>query len=662
MRYKVKEIFQWIFLIIFVLFLVIGFPVIAYYKGYNRTIQVDKDAYISEYNPDVNYGSDNYLRAGEYYFGKVHAYYHFNISSHSYNWEEAWIYVIFDYGTNFTDIGVNFTSNNWDEKAITWNNRPDSISYIGHILCDGFGFRIPVDLDQFVDDGVSVCLYGRQEGQGEYIQGYSKEGASDNDQIAWIQLSYIGWDPVSFEILLRIIIIFFSIMALIIVAIYLGVRGNRKHKAKNLPKRVVWNKPVNNAAKFAPKKVGPLPPPNIPEFLPRHYPKPTPTLEKEINKYITLKLEHGRTYIYVNGRRFLQCIRLILNIQKKDIPLYDEIESIDEAAQVYKNHLYQNRIVRGPMAAPVWDQSHDITPEQEFWAHCSNIQAWVENNYDTRILMSNISFPLLRALSRAGDPPARRVFKEEIALRLESGYPSVVQYLLVQGYINQFSQAEFESILESTGLIQKVSSNSRVLFQLLNTCTSKFPTLMEDILLKILKLPDGYNILISVIQKDTAYKHLPIFLQSHTKLIRFQFLGKLKVILEKMSNKADEKTRNQILGCIQAVNEILSTEDINNITPKRNYLDEEFQLFNNFALQQFIIDNFKAKINAIKKEVPSRCAFCGKIIPKGKDVCEWCGHKKDDDPKFPHPFIFKPPGGGGGSMKAVAVVKNKSAA
>jgi len=212
-----------------------------------------------------------------------------------------------------------------------------------------------------------------------------------------------------------------------------------------------------------------------------------PIKEKRINQYITLKLVHGRTSVYINGKYFIQCIRLILNIPKDDIPLYEEVESIDEAAEVYDKHIYQNRIVRGPMAAPIPDQSHDITPEQEFWGHCSNIQAWVENDYDTRILKANISFPLLRELAKAGDCKAQKVYKEEIALRLESGYPSVVQYLLVQGYIHEFTPSEFQTILESNNLLQKLSSNPKILVQFLRSCVSKFPTLIEELLLKILE-------------------------------------------------------------------------------------------------------------------------------------------------------------------------------
>ena len=670
MREEVKSVFQCVGFLLFVLLLVIGFPVIAYIKGYDRTIQVDKDAYVSEYNPDVNYGSESYLRVGEYELGKVNTYYHFNISSHSYEWKEVWIYVKFNYGTNLTDIGVNLTRNNWDEMTISWNNRPESITYMGHILCDGFDFRIPVDLDQFTDDGVSICLYGKQEGGGEYIQGYSKEGASNSDQIAWIKLYYIGYDPIVLGIILRVVISVLCIIGMIIIAIFLVIGRKHKQKAKHSPKNLVWNKPVQDAVKLAPKKIPLLPPPNLPDMIPRYYPKATPTLEKQINQYITLKLEHGRTFIYVNGRRFIQCIRLVLNIQKQDIPLYDEIESIDEAANVYKNHIYQNRIVRGPMAAPVRNQSHDITPEQEFWGHCSNLQAWVENNYNTRILMSNISFPLLRELSRAGDPVARRLYKEEIALRLESGYPSVVQYILAQGYIGEFSPDEFETILESTGIIQKLSRDSKVLSSLLNSCIHKFPTLIEKIIIQILNLPNSEDLLLSMINRDISYSKLPGFLQNYNILKISQFLVKLKNILENNLKKIDENKHEIILKCVKAINEQLSKYEMNSIRTRRASYNDRFQPFINPLMQKnalnlLVEEKFKDKALKAKIKVPSRCTFCGKIIPKDKDFCEWCGHKKrdDDDDKgfFPYPFIFKPPGGGG-SMKAVALVHVKEKA
>lgn len=160
--------------------------------------------------------------------------------------------------------------------------------------------------------------------------------------------------------------------------------------------------------------------------------------EFRVNEYLTLKLEDNKTFIYVNNKRFLQCIRLILQIPKLNVSDYDEINSIDEAADVNKT-LLNNRIYED-------NQPHTITPDQEFLGHCSNIQAWAENQYDTRILHSKISFPLLKELTKAGDPIAKRVFKDEIGKRFMAGYEPVKEYLAAQGYLNFLKDAELDAI------------------------------------------------------------------------------------------------------------------------------------------------------------------------------------------------------------------------
>jgi len=169
----------------------------------------------------------------------------------------------------------------------------------------------------------------------------------------------------------------------------------------------------------------------------------------KVNDLLTLKLEHNKTFIYIKGERFIQCVRLSLQIPPQTRHLYEEIESIDEAAEVYKQSLWQNRIVEGPMAQPSRFQNTSITPEQEFWGHCSNIQTWAEHDYDTRLLHSNLSFPLLKALSDAGDPKAIAIFKEEIAIRLESGYPSVVNFLIEQRYLRYLDKDQLKILFEN---------------------------------------------------------------------------------------------------------------------------------------------------------------------------------------------------------------------
>ena len=127
--------------------------------------------------------------------------------------------------------------------------------------------------------------------------------------------------------------------------------------------------------------------------------------EFKVNDYITLKLEDGRTNIYVKELLFQQCKFLLLNIPVEEVSSFDEIESIDEA---------EERLDRSLEGDPY---EIDIPPETEFWGHCSNLQVWYEHDYVTRLLHRNLAFPLLKKLTDCGDPLARRVFKEEIAKR-----------------------------------------------------------------------------------------------------------------------------------------------------------------------------------------------------------------------------------------------------
>ena len=85
-----------------------------------------------------------------------------------------------------------------------------------------------------------------------------------------------------------------------------------------------------------------------------------------------------------------------------------------------------------------------------------NLQVWNENKYDSRILHSNLAFPLLRALVKLGDPLAKKVIKEEIAQRLASGYPSVVKYLINQGYLEYLNEEELDTLLDDRNFIKNL--------------------------------------------------------------------------------------------------------------------------------------------------------------------------------------------------------------
>jgi len=113
--------------------------------------------------------------------------------------------------------------------------------------------------------------------------------------------------------------------------------------------------------------------------------------EFSINEFLALRLEDGITNIYIEGKLFEQCKFLLINIPAKSVETISDIQSVDEAATVL------DRSMEGKDP-----YTFDIPPEVEFWAHCSNIQVWYENNYDTRLIHSNLAFPLLRYLIEEG--------------------------------------------------------------------------------------------------------------------------------------------------------------------------------------------------------------------------------------------------------------------
>ncbi|MHA1284835.1 MAG: zinc-ribbon domain-containing protein [Promethearchaeota archaeon] len=156
----------------------------------------------------------------------------------------------------------------------------------------------------------------------------------------------------------------------------------------------------------------------------------------KINEFITLKLEKNKIFIYIKGEKFLQCKYLLIDIPIEKVKKFDDINSIDEAIERLDHSLEDPRL------------NSEIPIEIEFWGHASNLQAWAENDYDTRLLHHNFAFPLLKRLTDVGDKIAHRVFKEEIAKRLMSGYKVVRDYLIEENYLDYFNDDELDVLLE----------------------------------------------------------------------------------------------------------------------------------------------------------------------------------------------------------------------
>ena len=80
----------------------------------------------------------------------------------------------------------------------------------------------------------------------------------------------------------------------------------------------------------------------------------------KVSEHITLKLENGNTNIYVDGEYFYHCKFLLLNIPIENISDFDDIKSIDEAAERLDRSLEEGS-----------RKEIQIPPEAEFWGHCS---------------------------------------------------------------------------------------------------------------------------------------------------------------------------------------------------------------------------------------------------------------------------------------------------
>ena len=147
--------------------------------------------------------------------------------------------------------------------------------------------------------------------------------------------------------------------------------------------------------------------------------------EYKISELITLRLIDDETKIFVNNREFSQCKHLVLSVP---INKSQDYNSIDELESDFRFN------------------GAKIDPKTEFIGHCSNLQAWYEHDYDTKLLHKNLAFPLLRKLALAGDKKANKYFKEEVVRRIESGYIPVIEYLIREHYLITFTIEELVMI------------------------------------------------------------------------------------------------------------------------------------------------------------------------------------------------------------------------
>ena len=258
--------------------------------------------------------------------------------------------------------------------------------------------------------------------------------------------------------------------------------------------------------------------------------------EFKVNKYIILRLEGKYTIIFVNGKRFDYCKRLFIVIPETSKENYDGIESIDEASDIYDHYLIDNETYKyeGGILFPS-PYFYNIPPEVEFWGHCSNIQAWVEYDYDTRILHSNLAFPLLKELTKAGDPKAKRIFKEEIAKRISSGYYPTIKYLISEGYIFFLT---IEELLCTFDVCREKLDHPhyiKLIYEVMEKW-NKFVYSSEDINKRIFKQEDIVNFFLGLLLDTKMYKYFEYYIDGYyerlTEDLRIIFIDYFSTCIE----------------------------------------------------------------------------------------------------------------------------------
>ncbi len=241
----------------------------------------------------------------------------------------------------------------------------------------------------------------------------------------------------------------------------------------------------------------------------------------KINEFINVKLKDKKTSIYVKGKYFRQC-KYLLIVNPHENPKLQEINSIDEASEYLNNDL---ELRTSP-------KELGITPEEIFWGHCSNLQAWVEHDYDTRLLHRNLAFPLLKKLADVGDRRARVRLNEELAKRITYGYPTVLQYIFEQNYFNYLNKEELEflfSRVPKPNNITKLHLSSNKLHAIPRSIT-RFKSLkrldLSDNSLRY--LPHSLRKLTKLEILDisnNSLKKLPLYIEDFKELKRIYFYG-----------------------------------------------------------------------------------------------------------------------------------------
>ncbi len=152
--------------------------------------------------------------------------------------------------------------------------------------------------------------------------------------------------------------------------------------------------------------------------------------EFKVNEYI--KVSFGVWFDYIDTIILVGGDPLAVDIclaHDQLVPDNIKINSIDDLVPFFHDQMYDYDI---RLSEPC---SLLKTKQNEFWGICSNLQVFVENNYNTDFLTAHIAFPLLKKLMKLNDPLAKQVFLPELKKRFEAANIHVLEFFIDANYL-----------------------------------------------------------------------------------------------------------------------------------------------------------------------------------------------------------------------------------
>lgn len=194
----------------------------------------EKDSSVSSFSSTFNYDKRTNLVFGIGYLERYEVYLYFNFLDNPVGWTKAEISIyLFSISETF-DATVSLINDNWHERHITWENKPEYGETITTFTVVEKGFYKFDVTDYIKGNGISICLNASNEYQEGYAcidfrEGYWFWAQQEAPQLIW-----------TYEPDLTGLIIVIVILSIIGVVAIIGIYKHRKSKKKNelIPRQI----------------------------------------------------------------------------------------------------------------------------------------------------------------------------------------------------------------------------------------------------------------------------------------------------------------------------------------------------------------------------------------------------------------------------------------